>query len=230
MIFRREEAAAGPGFRHRPYVLLVQLALLPWLLFSLTGTVKKYREDFHGNISCARAAGEFIAANRVLRNAIILGEEDMVIDPLRYYIKNPIYNVRQQEFSAYMRLDTRYRVKLSLQDLLETAEALRDTSCQPVVIILSRQNDMIQELRRKGSYTASPAINANLLRGGLSATMDQVREFTRRTVRLAEFDTAMTDERYVLYLLPLEKDIADYLASHGDMGQQLGLEGVVAGH
>lgn len=143
--------------------------------------------------SQSRAVGALIAADPSLARAIIIGDPDTVIEPLPYYApKNPVYRIRQEAFGPLNHYTRQARLDITLDDILETARRLRRDHGQPVVILLSGEPRLDRAETWGYGYD-------NMWKTRVDPAM--ARRFLSKTVRMARFPPAMTDESYSVYRL-----------------------------
>ena len=126
-----------------------------------------------------------------LSEAILMADEDVMVEPMPYYGDNPLYLPRERRFGSVFAFDRHPRNHLTLDDLLGDARALRDRYRRPVVLLLrSRPNPNDPARHMKMLQTASFAV-----------TPEQVARLQAETRLLASFGPALNDETYDVYLL-----------------------------
>lgn len=126
-----------------------------------------------------------------LENAVLIADPDMMLEPMPYYTRNPLYLMREQRWGNWVRFTKKVRQDLTPDDFLRDARIIRARTGRPVVIVFEHRLDPNRRLYRKK--------NVHVWR--FSANPDQVRRFLARTRKLASFGPAITDERYDVYVL-----------------------------
>lgn len=125
-----------------------------------------------------------------LRDAILIADPDIFLEPLSYYTANPIYLMREQRFGNIVRFTRNVRQELDLDDVLTDARMLRSRFRRPVVIVIRQRLDPGRPFR---------IFQVNVWY--FSATSEQIRRFQGETRLLARFGPAVIDESYDVYLL-----------------------------
>lgn len=125
-----------------------------------------------------------------LQDAIVIADPDINLEPLPYYIGNPLYLMREQRFGNVVRFTRNVRQELDLDDYLSEARALHARFRRPVVIVLGEPLDPARPFRVRQVHVWN-----------FSATSVQIRRFQASTRQLARFGPALTDEFYEVYLL-----------------------------
>jgi hypothetical protein len=126
-----------------------------------------------------------------LGDAILMGDPDVMLEPLPYYVGNPIWLHREQKFGKVVRFTAEARLDVRLDDLLADAQSLAARTGKPVVIVLRHRLDPEAPAR----WVPEPYV------GRFITDPDQVRRFLASTRLLASFGPAISDETYDLYLL-----------------------------
>jgi hypothetical protein len=124
-----------------------------------------------------------------LRNAIVMADPDLMLEPLPYYVGNPLWFLREQSFGKVFLKTRSGRQQISLDDILADADALHGKWGRPVVILL------------KIDLFRNPAgIHPALYRDTTVVTAAGVRHFLGSTRLVARLRPAITDEAYDLYI------------------------------
>ena len=126
-----------------------------------------------------------------LRQAVVIANPDLLLEPLPYYVDNPAWIVRERRWGHVTAFTKAAMRDVSLAELLATAKVLRAKTRRPVVIVVSRRLDA----------AAPPQAWRQGYLGRFLTTPAQVRAFLGATRRLARFAPAVTDESYDVYLL-----------------------------
>ncbi|TZG29170.1 hypothetical protein [Sphingomonas montanisoli] len=139
--------------------------------------------------SRSRDVARFIKARPALDRAIIMGDPDHVLEPLPYYLDNPIYQMRQGRFGKIVPFTRNARRDLGLDDFVAQAHALQKSEGRSVLILLRHRLD--------------PDVRGGVINEGYGWTIDlrrdQVRRFLGATRRIASFPKAKGDEYYDVY-------------------------------
>lgn len=70
-----------------------------------------------------------------LSRAIVIGDPDTMLEPLPYYVDNPLWFLREQRFGIVVKLTHRARKHISLDDILADARRLNSATGRPVVFL-----------------------------------------------------------------------------------------------
>lgn len=126
-----------------------------------------------------------------LDRAVLMADADVVLEPLPFYARNPIWLTRAGHWGETVRFTKANAYDLRLGKLLSTAHALQGRTGRPVVIVTQLRLDPAAPRRTwEQGYL-----------GTLTTTPAEVRAFLAATRRLASFAPARTDESYDVYLL-----------------------------
>jgi len=194
------------------FLAAVYLVLAPLFYHQITLSKKAIKEDMQRELSSSAAFGKFMSTNYQLRDAVILGDPDYILGALSYYIKNRIYYIHENKYARFERFIKAPRKEVSLRDLLETGERIRDTEHVPVVILLKHWN-----IPKEEEYYAIHPFNRPLI-----TNREEMLEFSRRTIKIAEFNHAVSDENFEVFVLPQSKEA--WLRDHGDYQQRYQLQ------
>jgi hypothetical protein len=142
--------------------------------------------------SRSRDLARLIARRPDLRHATIMADPDYLVEPLPYYLPNPTYLPREERFGRVVRFTRHARLSQTLEDLLADARRLRDTTRQPVVILLGE---------RLEANTPARVVRESYI-WQLSIVPEQVNTFLSSTRRLERFAPACcSDESFDVYVL-----------------------------
>lgn len=130
----------------------------------------------------------FLAGRPDLRDAVLIADPDLLLEPLPYYLDNKTYLMREQRYGSVVAFTKKARLNLGLDDILQAARTIHETSGKPVVILL------LQELDGTAERNYSESIWT------LTTTPAQVRSFLNATSLLHRFRPAQ-DEAFDAYLL-----------------------------
>jgi hypothetical protein len=126
-----------------------------------------------------------------LSGAIVMGDPDTMLEPLTYYVDNPIWFLRQQRFGHVVRLSNNARHELSLTDILADAEQLHARTGRPIVFL---SHIKLQDRR--------PDKFAVMFRDTTVLRPEEVRRFWASTRLIARLRPAASDEEYDVYVYP----------------------------
>lgn len=143
-------------------------------------------------LSRSKDFGALMQSRPDLKDAIIIADPDYLVEPLPYYISNRTYLMREERFGNTVRFTRNARLSLSLADILQTANHLRQSEGVPVVILLSQRLDQV----------AAPTSVQESYVWELSFTPENISTFQDATSLLKRFGpTAGSDETFDAYLL-----------------------------
>ena len=141
--------------------------------------------------SRSRDFADLVSRRPDLKDAILIGEPDYMLEPMHYYLSNPTYFVREKRYGEYVHFTRKARLDLTLGDILDEARAIHLASGRPVVIVLAwRLGEMDSTRVYRESYVWT-----------FSAPGDQIERFREATTLLAQFPKATSSESYDVYLL-----------------------------
>jgi hypothetical protein len=141
--------------------------------------------------SSNKAFGEFLNKSTTYRNAIILPEPDYRVESLPYYAQNMIYFPREHIFGTTVSFTTAADSQLYLSDLLVIARNLRTRYNRPVLIVLGHFD---LDPRKDGAIRYS-------YNKVFSWTVADLKDFNQSTTLLGKYDSALSDENYLVYAL-----------------------------
>ncbi|MEO5903460.1 MAG: hypothetical protein ABIQ55_05545 [Gemmatimonadaceae bacterium] len=186
-----------PGATAGSFAKRVSYGLLPMMFMqSLALPIVARRHLMHRESSSKAFAG-LILSTPYLRDAILMSEPDYLMEPLPYYVQNPIYMPRQHEYDyrVYFDLGSRHSPDLTLGALINAADSVGCTERKPVLLavgypnFLSKSAGDVPGAFHAAHFVWSPEEHARL---------------TARARLLRSFDGATTDENYEVFeLLPL---------------------------
>ena len=197
--------------RNIPLVAAIYLVLLPLFYHQITLSKLQIAEDVQREISSSAALGKYINTNWQLHDAIIIGDPDYLLGPLSYHVKNRIYYVRENRYGSYERYVKVTKDYITLGDMLEAAERIKKSEQVPVLILLQHW-----EIPKKEEYSAVRPYGRVF-----RANRQEMLEFSKKTIKIAEFNNALSDENYEVFLLPRTSK-EDYFKQYGDYQQRTG--------
>lgn len=142
-------------------------------------------------LSQSRDFSAFVKRHPNLREAIIIGDPDFLLEALPYYIPNRTYFLHEQRFGNVVRFTKHARMSINLDDILTAARTLHVESGQPVLILLTPKLDLSEPAQtyEDGYYWR------------LQLTPEQVSGFLKATRIVASFRPAKGDESFDVYEL-----------------------------
>ena len=171
------------GFAFFVVLLGVQatLGLADLAFAAIVGTPESRSRDF----------ADLVSRRPDLKDAILIGDPDYMLEPMHYYLPNRTYLIREQRYGDTVRFTRKARLDLTLGDLLDEARAIHTSTGRPVVILLAwRLGDMDPARVYRESYVWT-----------FAAPGDQIEGFREATTLLAQFPKATSGESYDVYLL-----------------------------
>ena len=157
------------------------LGLADLAFAAIVGTPESRSRDF----------AELVSRRPDLKDAILIGDPDYMLEPMHYYLPNRTYFVRERRYGAYVRFTRKARLDLTLGDILDEARAIRASTGRPVAILLAWS---LSEMDRAHVYRESYVWT-------FSAPGDQIERFRQATTLLAQFPKATSGESYDVYVL-----------------------------
>jgi hypothetical protein len=128
----RPAPSPPPGPAARGLFRLAFGAVLPAVLgVGVVAGVAKSWTDLREEMSASRALAAFLRSRPDLSGAILTGEPDYALEPLPYYVTNPIYLPREARYARWVSFTTKNRDTLSLGEILDTAARLRQETGAP---------------------------------------------------------------------------------------------------
>ncbi|MAT43643.1 MAG: hypothetical protein CL609_15000 [Anaerolineaceae bacterium] len=141
--------------------------------------------------SASKQFGEFLANSPEYNNAIILAEPDYMMESLPYYVNNKIYIPREQRFGKTVSWANDAETSLSLGELIQIGEALKQEYEQPVLITIGHWDINLTEPGEE-IYSYNKIFTWNEA---------DIQAFQTQTEFIIEFTPAFTGEKYRVYHL-----------------------------
>jgi hypothetical protein len=127
-----------------------------------------------------------------LRDAIVIGDPDYMLEALPYYVPNPTYFVRERRYGRYYVMSRQAMRLLTPIDMLESAISLRARTGRPVVILMS--DPLFRSFR--------PGERMRKAYGPFRQSAVDVAQFRAATCEIARFGhVSGGDETYDVFLL-----------------------------
>ena len=129
-----EDSTARPEMRHS-----MALGLLPLLLFQAAALPIVARRTLVHPTSSSKAFATAIDRTPAWRKAILAGEPDFIMEPMPYYVANPVFMPRQRAFGyrAYFDRGTTRKLDLRLGDLIDLTDSLSCATRRPVLLAIA---------------------------------------------------------------------------------------------
>jgi hypothetical protein len=187
---------AGGTWRHRQWhdrAQFIGTGVFLALLLVQTGRVlNPVHMQFEG-IPDSRAADVAMLLKRPeLSRAIVMGDPDTMLEPLPYYVDNPIWLLRQRRFGHVVPLSTKGRHELSMGDVLSDADRLYRQTGRPIVFLSHLE---LQDKREE-------RFPHMIFRDATTLRPDEVRRFLSSTRLIKKLWGAGSDEEYDVYVYP----------------------------
>jgi len=165
------------------------------LILQIFGSYKYVVRDMTKQISSSKAFGQFLKDNKQYHDAIIIGEPDIRLESLPYYVSNPIFVPRINRYEKYIKLVRENKQVLSLGELYMVARYLEKKEKKSVLIALGHFG--LSEQKK-------PYIRYEQYGRKFIWTIQQLQTFKDNTVKIAEFKEDVKNERYEVYSLKPE--------------------------
>jgi hypothetical protein len=125
-----------------------------------------------------------------LKGAIVMADPDTMLEPLAYYVDNPLWFLREQKYGQFARLTRKARQHLTLDDILADARNLNAKTGRPVIFLSQMPLSARSETKRVMFDDTTSITPANYER------------FTASTHLIARLRRAGSDEAYDVYEYP----------------------------
>jgi len=113
--------------------------LLPLLIFQAAALPVTVRRVLLHPTSSSRAFAELVNRTPALRDAILAGEPDFMMEPMSYYVSNRVYMPRQRAFDYRVHFDrgVRRQRDLRLGTLIDVADSLSCATGRQVLLAIA---------------------------------------------------------------------------------------------
>jgi hypothetical protein len=187
---------AGGAWRHREWhdrAQFIGVGTFLALLLLQTGRLLNPVQMQLEGIPDSRAADVAMLLKRPeLSKAIVMGDPDTNLEPLPYYVDNPIWLLRQARFGHVVPLSTKGRHELSMADVLADAERLHRQTGRPIVFLSHLE---LQDQREE-------RFPHMIFRDATTLRPEEVRRFLSSTRLIAKLWGSGSDEEYDVYVYP----------------------------
>jgi hypothetical protein len=182
---------------------IIFICLIPLLFHEIIINKFIVVEEAKVEKSCALAVGKYISTNSQLHDAIIIGSPEYSLEPISFYSGNRIYLAQEKTFRNFVRFSRQFEKTSSLMALIETAQELNSKYNVPVLIIL-------------GHFGMTEGKTfPTIYRGNFNST--NIEEFKKKTVKLAEFNNSLGDEKFQMFLYAPEENLRNYKAKYMEL-------------
>ena len=156
--------------------------------------MNKISEDLSHKKSSNQAFGSFLMAHTEYHDAVILGEPDYALESLAYYAPNRTYIPREDRFGKHVTWTTASKTRLSLAELLHTAQQVKKRQHTPVLIALGHFELSAQPCQQSTEIAYS-------YNKTFTWSCKELTAFQAHTTQIATFTDALGDENYEVYRL-----------------------------
>jgi hypothetical protein len=149
-------------------------------------------EQLHGNPYSNSAEVAKLLQQPALSGAIVMADPDTLLEPLPYYVQNPLWMVREQRFGKVVRLTENARKELTLDDILADADRLHRQTGRPILFLSHVQ---LSPERRERAVV--------LFHDATTITPASIRRFLAATRHVSSLrEVELSDENYDVYVYP----------------------------
>ncbi|MFH0785625.1 MAG: hypothetical protein V2B20_27270 [Pseudomonadota bacterium] len=170
--------------------------LLPFLVHGIKINSTIVREEATVEKSTALAVGKYLTTNKQLEKAIIIGSPEYAIEPIAFYAKNKIYLAQEKTLRNFVKFSREFDNPANLLQLLDAAEEMNGKYKVPIVIVLGYFD------------VAEDKTFPTIYRGTFNT--DNLNIFKEKTIKLAEFNEALCDERFQVFLYLPPDELRSY--------------------
>lgn len=183
-----EKRNAGP--KSSKNLLILEGFLLIIFSLQIYPAFAAARLDWTRDFSSSQKTAHFILQDPALKNAILMCEPDDFVQPLAYYLDNPIYIPREKRFGKIVRYTTVNQRDYSLGKWLRDAKTLKHREHRPVLLLVA------MPLEENGPFEIPIHYGRRF-----TYTRDSLETFKNQTTHLASFQKAYYGENYEVFLL-----------------------------
>ena len=195
-LFWMTEECAGGTWPQKPWMKVDLLGRVSFALLLATNSVAlivPLREKLSGTPYSHSADVGRLLQRPELAGAIVMADPDTMLEPLPYYVNNPLWMLRQQRFGKVVRLTVNARRELTLDDVLRDAQSLHRKTGRPIVF-LSR----VPLSSESGRYLTWGTFAYQTI-----ITPDTANRFLASTRKIATLrNVRFGDEAYDVYVYP----------------------------
>ena len=188
-------AEVSPNFRNpllaQCHTLALVIVLPLVLLWGDSIAFRQVQRDFKFELSSCKALEQWFSRHPEFQDAIILGEPDYLLEALPYYAAQRIYIPRESRYGNWVRFTTESRPVMSLGELLDTAQELKEKEQQKILVALGFPASYFEQ-------NSSKVYSYNKV---LTWTPSEWQRFRQGTELIAEFWSSKRDENFALYVI-----------------------------
>lgn len=186
---------AGSSWREKRWMTSVRIVGL-WVLVELLAIQSvllftPIRHQIQGLPESRSADVAALLQRPELQRAILMGDPDVVLEPMPYYVDNPIWLLREQRFGKVAHLVRNSRSELTLDHVLADATRLHRQTGRPIVYL----SKVDLERHTRGRF-------ASMFHNVMVLTPESRARFRASTRHVARLRPAGSDERYDVYVFP----------------------------
>jgi hypothetical protein len=89
--------------------------------------------------SSANLVADLVHSHPELKDAVLIGEPDFIMDTIPYYLDNRIYFPRGGRYGSWILFTREWRSAMTLEELSDTARLIHAQTNQPVVFLIGTQ-------------------------------------------------------------------------------------------
>lgn len=180
------------SFRTRLFKIILYGVIPLVLCVQIVGSYKYIVRDVTKEMSSSKAFGQFLRDHEQYHDAIIMGEPDIRLESLPYYVDNRIFVPRINRYENYIKLIRENKLEISLGELLALARSLKEKENKTILIALGHFGLSDQE---------PPFVRIEQYGRKFTWSLQELKEFKENTVKIAEFKKDVKNERYEVYKL-----------------------------
>lgn len=109
------------------------------LIVQLYAGSKHVLKDVNTPLSSSKDFSEFVMSIPAYNNALIVGEPDVLLESLHYYLPNSTYLLRETKFKRYVSFTTEAKRNYSMHELLADVENLSADKNVPILVLISTE-------------------------------------------------------------------------------------------
>lgn len=139
--------------------------------------------------SSSRVLAQWIKMQPPEKKYVLVGEPDYLLESMPYYVSNDIYVPREKQYTKATHFTTLNKKEFSLEEFLQTAEDLKK---QGRHVLMSMGFD----LKKDGPFEIHFSYDRVF-----RYSPESLNLWSQKTIKVAGFHNAITDENYDVYVL-----------------------------